>query len=401
MNVVGIDVSKGKSTVAILTPGVGMIDPFRITHDRDGFDYLKDTISSLSGETRVVMESTGRYHTLLADNLYRSGYFVSVLNAKLLSGFDNNSLRKVKTDCQDSIKICNYGATYWSTLEKYVPEESIRKDLRNLCRQRTDLLKMSTTLNNQLISVSDIVFPGVNKVLNSVKTDGSMKWVDFIESFHSAAKVAKMKLPSFRNSYKKFCIKHGYCYQETKADELHSKATVFASAIEESEAACLITNIYARQLQEINRSVAQISVKMHELSERLPEYEIVMQMYGVGKELGPQLMAEIGDVRRFHSKNALVAYAGIDPPPFQSGQFVSKSRKISKRGSSQLRKTLFLIMKIYVVTGAEDQDIFKFIQAKRSEGKHYYSALVAGANKFLRQYYAKVVEALGPIEEKD
>ena len=172
MNVVGIDVSKGKSTVAILTPGVGMIDPFRITHDRDGFDYLKDTISSLSGETRVVMESTGRYHTLLADNLYRSGYFVSVLNAKLLSGFDNNSLRKVKTDCQDSIKICNYGATYWSTLEKYVPEESIRKDLRNLCRQRTDLLKMSTTLNNQLISVSDIVFPGVNKVLNSVKTDG-------------------------------------------------------------------------------------------------------------------------------------------------------------------------------------------------------------------------------------
>ena len=79
-----------------------------------------------------------------------------------------------------------------------------------------------------------------------------------------------------------------------------------------------------------------------------PEYPVVMRMFGVGPALGPQLMAEIGDVRRFHSKKALVAFAGIDAPPYQSGQMDIYSRSISKRGSASLRRTLFLLMGVYL-----------------------------------------------------
>lgn len=95
------------------------------------------------------------------------------------------------------------------------------------------------------------------------------------------------------------------------------------------------------QLQTASSTLVTLQKKMYTLAESLPEYPVVMQMYGVGPSLGPQLMAEIGDVRRFHSKKALVAFAGIDVPPYQSGTVNVRSRSISKRGSSSLRRTLF------------------------------------------------------------
>lgn len=85
---------------------------------------------------------------------------------------------------------------------------------------------------------------------------------------------------------------------------------------------------------------------MNRLASSLPEYNVVMSMFGVGSVLGSQLIAEIGDVSRFHNKRALVAFAGLDAPPFQSGNFNAQSRSISKRGSASLRKTLFQVMSV-------------------------------------------------------
>jgi len=126
----------------------------------------------------------------------------------------------------------------------------------------------------------------------------------------------------------------------------------------------------------------------------LPEYPVVMAMRGVGVVPGPQLMAEIGDVRRFTHKGALTAFAGLDAPPYQSGQFESSKRSISKRGPSALRKTLFQVMDVVLKTAPADDVVFQFLDRKRSEGKHYYVYMMAGANKFLRIYYARTKEAL-------
>ena len=129
---------------------------------------------------------------------------------------------------------------------------------------------------------------------------------------------------------------------------------------------------------------------MNILAEQLPEYSFVMGMFGVGPALGPQLIAEIGDVRRFHSKKALVAFAGIDAPPYQSGQMGVRSRSISKRGSSALRRTLFLVMIVYLQQSPEQEPIYQFMDKKRAEGKPYRVYMMASANKFLRIYYAIV-----------
>ena len=137
---------------------------------------------------------------------------------------------------------------------------------------------------------------------------------------------------------------------------------------------------------------------MKHVAEMLPEYETVMGIYGVGNKTGPQLMAEIGDTRRFHSRRAITAYFGYDSENNDSEQHTSKSNPITKKGASALRRTLFIIMLSLIQNQPADNPIYQFMDKKRSEGKHYYCYMTAAANKFLRIYYAKVNEVLNSLE---
>lgn len=126
----------------------------------------------------------------------------------------------------------------------------------------------------------------------------------------------------------------------------------------------------------------------------LPEYDTVMNLYGVGNKTCPRLMAEIGDTCRFHSRRAITAYFGYDSENNDSGQHISKSNPITKKGSSPLRRTLFTIMIALLQNQPAENPVYQFLDKKRSEGKHYYCYMTAAANKFLRIYYAKVNEVL-------
>ena len=142
-------------------------------------------------------------------------------------------------------------------------------------------------------------------------------------------------------------------------------------------------------------TLAAITVKMDKLASTLPEYKTVMSLYGVGRVMCSQLIAEIDDVRRFEHSKSLVAMAGIDPPPNQSGQVDVKSRSISKRGSPLLRKTLFQIMLVILQNKPINEPVYQVLDRKRSEGKPYRVYMIAASHKFLRIYYARVMEALG------
>ena len=111
-----------------------------------------------------------------------------------------------------------------------------------------------------------------------------------------------------------------------------------------------------------------------------------------------RLRAQIGDVRRFERKQSLVAFAGIDPMPNQSGEKNVRSNKSSKRGSPYLRKALFNVMTCYLQKAPADEPLFQFLDRKRAVGKPYYVYMTAGANKFLRRYYGKVMEYLSSLE---
>lgn len=135
-----------------------------------------------------------------------------------------------------------------------------------------------------------------------------------------------------------------------------------------------------------------ILAQMQILCKTLPEYSVVRDMNCIGDVLAPRIIAEIGDVRRFKNKHALIAYAGIDAPPYQSGTFNASERKISKRGNSYLRKTGYEIMQSLIKHKPADDSVYDFIQKKRSEGKCDKEAMIAGLNKFLRVYYGRVIE---------
>ena len=142
-----------------------------------------------------------------------------------------------------------------------------------------------------------------------------------------------------------------------------------------------------------SETINNLAVEMKSLAGSLPEYPVVMEFRGVGDILGPQLIAEIGDVYRYSKKSSLVRYSGLEPVENQSGKFRG-GESISKQGSPHLRKTLFQVMDCLLKHAPADDRIFQFLDRKRAEGKHYRSYMCAGAAKFLRVYYARVREYL-------
>lgn len=148
-----------------------------------------------------------------------------------------------------------------------------------------------------------------------------------------------------------------------------------------------------RVLKEVNKTLYNILSQLQSIARTLKEYETVRAMNGVGDVLAPRLIAEIGDVKRFHSASALIAYAGLDSPPYESRSFIGTRRKISKRGSLLLRKTGYEVMKcLKTVKPTEDSAVYLYMLKKEAEGKPKKVAKIAALNKFLRIYYARVME---------
>ena len=401
MNAVGIDVSKGKSMVAAMRPfGEVVFSPFEVHHTDSELSSLAEKLISLPGETRVVMEYTGNYHAPAAQALCAAGIYVSVVNPILVHDYGNNSLRRAKTDKKDAIKLANYALDHWLSLPQYFPEEDTRHLLKVCYRQYQQLSRMQTMQKNHLISLLDSTFPGANRLFSSPpRADGSEKWVDFVAHFWHCECVCGTSVAEFTRRYERWCRRHGYNFSAEKASEIYTDSCGYPSVLPKSDTTKVLIQQAVAQLQASSSSLAVLRQRMTTLAQMLPEYPIVMKMYGVGQTLGPQLMAEIGDVRRFHSKKALVAFAGIDAPPYQSGTVDVHSRSISKRGSASLRRTLFLVMSIVLRTSPADEPIFQFMDRKRAEGKPYKVYMMASANKFLRIYYASVKAYLDALED--
>ncbi len=397
MNAVGIDVSKGKSTVAVIQPfGVVIAEPFDVFHTDSELKELVKSIKSLSGETKVVMEYTGTYYEPIANALHNAGIFVSVVNPLLINDYDTNRVRKVKTDRIDALKIASFALDKWVKLREYTPAETVRKTLKMMNRQCVKLNKMLVMHKNSLIALLDCCFPGVNKLFTSPsrESDGHEKWVDFVLKFPHADSVAKLSLSTFRTKYQSWCKKERYHYSESKAVEIHAYAKTLVSTLPLTNSVRTMISTSVKLLNSTLESLGKLRSEMDSLASQLPEYDTVMNLYGVGKVLCSQLIAEIGDVTKLKSGKSLVALAGIDPPPNQSGKADVKSRSISKRGSPALRKTLFLIMMIIIQKQPSDDPVYQFLDKKRSEGKPYKVYMIAAAHKFLRIYYAKVREAI-------
>ena len=402
MNSAGIDVSKGKSMVAIFRPfNETVAKPFEVRHTGSELRQLADYLKSLDGETRVVMEHTGRHYEQIAQYLHDAGIYVSAVNPKLIKDYGaGNTLRHVKTDKADAKKIAKYGLDRWAELREYTPMDTIRYQLKTLNRQCGLYTKTKTMMKNNLIALLDQTYPGVNALFDSpVREDGTQKWVDFAASFWHVDCVRGMSQSAFVQRYAKWCRQHGYQARVGAAEAIYENSKDLIAMLPKDAMTKLLVRQAVNALNAISSTLERLKAEMLQLASQLPEFPVVMAMRGVGDSLGPQLMAEIGDVTRFAHRGSITSFAGVDPGADQSGTHEAKSVHTSKSGPPELRKALFLVMDCLLKTMPQDDPVYRFMDKKRSEGKPYLVYMTAGANKFLRIYYGRVKEYLAKLEE--
>lgn len=396
---VGIDISKGKSTVCIMKPGGEVLKPpFEIVHNKEDLSSLVDILNSYEEDVKVVLENTGYYHWPVVNFLLEHNIFVCAVNALRMKKFCSQDIRRAKTDRIDSIHIANFGITYWNELNPVMLSQDTYRELRLLSRQYYQKTTLFIKEKINFGMLCDQVMPGIQSVIYNHKSNHKLS--NFALKYHHYDNILKMGEKKFKSDYCKWAKKQGYRNCEQTAQRIYALAQNGIPVLPNSLSTTIVVKEAVRLLHSIEDSRNAILTQMQSLAKTLPEYQVVVDMACIGDVLAPRLIAEIGDIRRFYNKHSLIAYAGIDSPPFQSGSFYGTERHISKRGNKYLRKTAFEIMQSFIMHKPSDDPVFNYIEKKRSEGKCAKESMIAGMNKFLRIYYGKVSELYRNIEEQ-
>ncbi|MBR4290234.1 MAG: IS110 family transposase [Oscillospiraceae bacterium] len=394
MIAVGIDVSKSKSTVAILDSyGTVLATPFNMAHTQPEMNALVSRLKAFDEPVTILLEYTGHYHYPVLKKLQDEGFPVCVVNPYQMKKYGDVEIHKAKTDKKDALRIATYALEKSYKLVPYSFMEQKYEDLKFLSRQYDQRIAFVAKLKVQLINLLDQTMPGITKIL-ALKSRNPEKsaLMLFIKRYKSFDEIQRMGKTRFLSTYatlmKKTTDRHapqkGLAIYELARDSITTRGE--DPYIWSSQDQCVDL------LATAQNAADEIITQMQNIAETIPEYKVLRAMNGVGDRLGPVILAEIGDIRRFHSAKALNSFAGNDAPPYQSGQFESRNRHISKRGSSALRKACFEVVQALKLTKPQDDPVYQFILKKEQEGKPYNVAKMAGVNKFLRIYYARAME---------
>lgn len=387
---VGVDVSKGKSTIAIMSvEGEIIEEPFEISHDIDGFAILEEKLKKIpKEELKIVMEETGTYHLPILSYLLDKEYFVTAKNALEIKKYLDRGLRKAKTDKKDAYKLAEYTCDNWYKLVKVRENDEIYDNLKFLSRQYLSTIAVQIKQKVNFSNLCDLLFPGYYQLLDD---NNFILGLELFKNYYHPDIVKKTKENQFIKEVDKIAKKLGHKGAGISlANKIYTLAQKTVSPRPNNSYAQLSASNCADTLIATIKASKTIIAEMDKLARELPEYDVISSMPGCGEKLTSRVIAEIGDVRRFKNAGSIIAYAGLDAPPYQSGQFEATNRHISKRGNKYLRKTGYEIMKSIKSSCKDDNELKLYILKKESEGKLKKVAKIAGLNKFLRMYYGKV-----------
>lgn len=387
---VGIDISKGKSTVAIMSIEGKIIEkPFEIVHNNEGLELLEKRIKNINKEDlKIVMESTGTYHLPVLGYLLDKGYFVVSKNALEIKKYLDRGLRKAKTDKKDACKLAEYVCDNWYKLEKVNDNEESYKSLKFLSRQYLAIVSVQVQQKINFSNLCDLVFPGFYQLLDN---NTFILGLEIFKKYYHPDMVKKKTENQFVKEIDKIAKKLGHKSAGiTLGYKIHTLAHTTISPCPNNNHIKLPAISCVETLISTIKASTNIITEMDKIARELPEYDVIKSMPGCGDKLTSRVIAEIGDIRRFKNAGSLIAYAGLDAPPYQSGQFEALNRHISKRGNKYLRKTGYEIIQAIKRSCGDDSEIKMYILKKEAEGKSKKVAKVAGINKFLRMYYGIV-----------
>ena len=369
---VGIDVSKLKSTICILNEyGEVLQTPYEISHTETDLKELSKSIKGYGGknDVRVVMEATGAYSRPILYYLLDEGIFVSEINPLAMRKYRADiNFRGVKNDRIDAIAIAQYAVEKWNRLKEYQRADKEYAAMKALSRQYLSYMKPHVVLTQNLDHLIDQVMPGIKEEFDGYDpVTGRDRLADFFEEFRHYDYITSLGPKKFEERFNKWAKKKGYRPRQNKSGKIYSLAKEGIPTLAYDPTSRLLVEQAVAALKGLNQVL----------------YDI----------LAPLLVAEVGDPRRYHSADALIACIGIDVPPYESGQFKASERKITRKGSKQLRKLGYLMVKnLKRIKPVQDTAVYDYYVKKKSEGKKDKQAIVSAMNKFFRIYYARSME---------
>ena len=377
---VGIDIAKDKHDCFITnSDGSVLFKPFTIPNNREGFETLFQRIESVTedlSKVKVGLEATGHYSYNLLGFLLDKGLPTYVINPLHTNLYRKSlSLRKTKTDKVDSRTIATMMMSDVN-LKSYSDTSYHNEELKSLTRYRFDKVKERAKLKNSVSRLICILFPELEKLVPTLHIASVYA---LLSEFPDADAVANAHLTKLSNLLS----------ESSKGRYGKDTAVMFRDAARSSigshmPAKSLELKHTIKLIQELTAEIDEIEAAI----KRIMDEEIqspILTIPGISYRMGAMIIAEIGDFCRFDSADKILAYAGMSPSTYQSGQLDNCYSHMEKRGSRYLRYALYNATK-YVCHW--DKSFGAYLEKKRSEGKHYNVALSHATKKLVRLIFA-------------
>lgn len=375
---VGIDVAKYKHDCYIInSDGEVLFDAFTISNTLDGFNSLyQNILSTIKNpvQVKVGLEATGHYSYNLLGYLLDKGFPTYIINPLHSNLYRKSlSLRQTKTDKVDARVIASMLMSDVN-LKSYSDTSYHNEELKSLTRYRFRIVSDRSRLKTSLKRLVTILFPELEQLLPTLHLTSAYA---LLSEFPSASAIASSHLTHLTHLLEK----------ASKGHYSRDKAVALRDAAKNS----IGSNMPAKSL-ELKHTIRRINELSSEISEIENTIKVIMDeinspilgIPGISYRMGAMILAEIGDFSRFSSPDKILAYAGLSPSTYQSGNYESQYAHMEKRGSKYLRYALFNAT-IYVCHW--DPTFSDYLAKKRAEGKHYYVAISHAARKLVRVIY--------------
>lgn len=375
---VGIDVAKDKHDCFITnSDGEALFNIFTIANNLEGFSELFNKIISVEtnlDNVKVGLEATGHYNYNLLGFLIDKGLPTFVINPLHTNLFRKSlSLRLTKTDKVDARTIALMMMS-GVNLQSYSNKSYHNEELKSLTRYRFDKVQERAKLKTSVARLMVILFPELEKL---VPTLHMASVYALMTEFPSAKAIAEAHLTRLSNLLQQTSRGH-----YDKNDAIRIREAARSSIGSSMSAKSLELKHTIKLIQEISSEIDEIEQQIELLMNKLSSP--ITTIPGISLRMGAMILAEIGDFSRFDSPDKILAYAGLSPTTYQSGQLDSSYSHMEKRGSRYLRYALFNAAKFVCIW---DPTFSAYLAKKRSEGKHYNVAVSHAAKKLVRVIY--------------
>ncbi|WP_188400488.1 IS110 family transposase [Sporomusa sp. GT1] len=376
---VGIDVAKDKHDCCIVSSeGEVLQDVFTIPNTMTGFTALFQRIcsaSDASGKIKVGLEATGHYSYNLLGFLLDKGLTTFVINPLHTHLYRKSlSLRKTKTDKVDARTIASMLMSDVN-LKSYTDTAYHNEELKSLSRYRFDKVKERAQLKQSISRLITILFPELEKLVSTLHMTSVYALLSQFPSAHQIATSSLNHLKSLLNNASKGR------YDCKKAIEIRDAARCSIGSLMPAKSLELRHTI--NLIRELDAQIVEIETEIKLIMDELQSP--ILTIPGISYRMGAMILAEVGDFSRFDSPDKILAYAGLSPSTYQSGQLTSSYSHMEKRGSRYLRYAIFNAAKFVCHW---DDTFAAYLAKKRAEGKHYNVAISHAAKKLVRLMYA-------------